>query len=66
MTDSDPSERADEYCRALAARHYENFAVTSAFVSPRIRLDLARIYAYCRTTDDFGDESGAAAQGSRA
>ncbi|MGH7717091.1 MAG: squalene/phytoene synthase family protein, partial [Vulcanimicrobiaceae bacterium] len=22
------------------------------------RLDLARIYAYCRSTDDFGDESG--------
>lgn len=50
-------ESADDYCRRLATRHYENFAVVSKFVPGRLRLDLMRIYAYCRTTDDLGDES---------
>lgn len=49
---------ADDYCRTLATQHYENFAVAGRFLSPRVRLDLQRVYAYCRTTDDFGDESG--------
>lgn len=51
-------ESADAYCRILATRHYENFAVASRIVPGRIRLDLMRFYAFCRTTDDFGDESG--------
>lgn len=49
--------RADAYCRELAIKHYENFAVASWFVPPGIRLDLMRFYAFCRTTDDLGDES---------
>ncbi len=49
---------ADEYCRRLASRHYENFSVASRLVSPRLRVDLARVYAYSRTTDDLGDERG--------
>jgi len=53
-------ESADAYCRLLARRHYENFIVASGLVRGRARLDLQRIYAYCRTTDDFGDESGPA------
>jgi squalene synthase HpnC len=48
---------ADEYCRVLTRRHYENFSVASRFVDAATRLDLSRIYAYCRTTDDLGDES---------
>lgn len=51
-------ETADAYCRVLATRHYENFAVASKIVPPQIRTDLMRFYAFCRTTDDFGDESG--------
>lgn len=51
-------ESADAYCRLLATRHYENFAVASRIVPGRIRLDLMRFYAFCRTTDDLGDESG--------
>ena len=47
----------DAYCRALAVRHYENFSVASWFVPARLRLDLMRFYAFCRTTDDLGDES---------
>jgi squalene synthase HpnC len=50
-------EAADAYCRTLTRRHYENFSVASRFVDAHTRRDLARIYAYCRTTDDLGDES---------
>jgi squalene synthase HpnC len=50
-------EAADAYCRFLTARHYENFSVASRFVDGDRRTDLARIYAFCRTTDDLGDES---------
>jgi squalene synthase HpnC len=50
-------EAADAYCRILTRRHYENFSVASRFVNASTRRDLTRIYAYCRTTDDLGDES---------
>jgi squalene synthase HpnC len=50
-------EAADVYCRTLTRRHYENFSVASRFVYAGTRRDLARIYAFCRTTDDLGDES---------
>jgi phytoene/squalene synthetase len=48
---------ADAFCRRLARRHYENFTVASAVLPAELRLHLARIYAYCRVTDDLGDES---------
>lgn len=50
---------ADRYCRTLANRHYENFSIGALHLPADLRLHLARVYAYCRTTDDFGDESGA-------
>ncbi len=50
-------EAADAYCRFLTQRHYENFSVASRFVDGAHRMDLARIYAFCRSTDDLGDES---------
>jgi squalene synthase HpnC len=50
-------EAADAYCRFLTGRHYENFSVASGFVDAAKRRDLARIYAFCRSTDDLGDES---------
>lgn len=50
-------EAADVYCRTLTRRHYENFSVASRFVDAGRRRDLCRIYAFCRTTDDLGDES---------
>jgi squalene synthase HpnC len=50
-------EAADAYSGLLAKRHYENFSVAAHFVEPAIRRDLCRIYAFCRTTDDLGDES---------
>ena len=48
---------ADAFCRRLARRHYENFTVASAMLPADLRLHLARVYAYCRVTDDLGDEA---------
>jgi len=60
-SDAVSRREADALCVRMARRHYENFSVAS-LVAPRpLRLHLARIYAYCRTTDDLGDESGDAA-----
>jgi squalene synthase HpnC len=49
--------QADAYCRRLLHGHYENFWVSSPVVPRRLRPDVARVYAYCRTVDDMGDES---------
>lgn len=54
---------ADAYCVMLAQRHYENFSVASKLLPAQTRLHLARVYAYCRTTDDLGDESGTKERG---
>ncbi|HET7815408.1 MAG TPA: squalene/phytoene synthase family protein [Candidatus Baltobacteraceae bacterium] len=51
-------DSADAYCRTLANRHYENFSVASRIVPRDLRIHLMRFYAFCRTTDDLGDESG--------
>jgi len=48
---------ADAYCRKLV-QHYENFTVASRLTPRRLRRDLTRVYAFCRTTDDIGDETG--------
>ncbi|HVC43121.1 MAG TPA: squalene/phytoene synthase family protein [Candidatus Saccharimonadales bacterium] len=50
-------EAADAYCRSLV-RHYENFTVASRLSPRSVRRDLTRVYAFCRFTDDLGDESG--------
>jgi squalene synthase HpnC len=50
-------EAADAYCRRLV-RHYENFTVASRLSPKGLRRDLTRVYAFCRFTDDLGDESG--------
>lgn len=61
MSDYPEAAAADAYCRLLAARHHESFPVASRLLPPGLRLDLARAYAFCRVTDDLGDESGAEA-----
>jgi squalene synthase HpnC len=43
-------------CFELARSHYENFPVRSVLLKRAEREDLAAIYAFCRTTDDLGDE----------
>jgi squalene synthase HpnC len=49
---------AQEYCRRLARTHYENFSVASWFLPQRLRQDFFNVYAYCRISDDLGDEVG--------
>ena len=58
MTELTELRSADAYCRYLSTQHYENFSVVSMFLPRNIRTHLSRIYGYCRTTDDYGDESG--------
>ncbi|HUP19294.1 MAG TPA: squalene synthase HpnC [Gemmatimonadota bacterium] len=48
--------RARARCAGLARAHYENFPVRSRLLPRTAREDLAAIYAFCRTTDDLGDE----------
>ncbi|MGH9511941.1 MAG: squalene synthase HpnC [Terriglobales bacterium] len=49
---------ANEYCRRLARSHYENFSVASWFLPHRLRQHFYNVYAYCRISDDLGDEVG--------
>lgn len=49
---------AQEYCRHLARTHYENFSVATWFLPKRLRQDFFNVYAYCRISDDLGDEAG--------
>ncbi|HVI07488.1 MAG TPA: squalene synthase HpnC [Candidatus Binatia bacterium] len=52
---------AQDYCRRLARTHYENFSVATWFLPKRLRQDFFNVYAYCRISDDLGDEVGDAA-----
>ena len=47
---------AQEYCRRLARTHYENFSVATWFLPRSLRQHFFNIYAYCRISDDLGDE----------
>jgi squalene synthase HpnC len=59
IPDAAPSpEEAREYCRRLARSHYENFSVASWFLPSHLRQHFFHVYAYCRISDDLGDEVG--------
>ncbi len=49
---------AEQYCRRLARSHYENFSVASWFLPVHLRQHFFNVYAYCRISDDLGDEVG--------
>ncbi|HZT95588.1 MAG TPA: squalene/phytoene synthase family protein [Chloroflexota bacterium] len=66
MTELTELRSADAYCRYLTRRHYENFSVISPLLSRSLRRHLARIYAFCRTTDDLGDETALSGAGDQA
>lgn len=55
-------EEARAWCRHLAETHYENFHVATWFLPERLRPHFHAIYAYCRVSDDLGDEVGDTAQ----
>jgi len=51
-------EEARAYCERLANSHYENFSVATWFLPRRLRQHFYNVYAYCRISDDLGDEVG--------
>jgi squalene synthase HpnC len=51
-------EEARAYCRRLARTHYENFSVATWFLPHGLRQHFFNVYAYCRISDDLGDEVG--------
>ncbi len=51
-------EEARAYCTGLAKSHYENFLVGTFLVPRDLRQHFYNVYAYCRISDDLGDESG--------
>ncbi|HUD13394.1 MAG TPA: squalene synthase HpnC [Terracidiphilus sp.] len=54
-------EEARAWCKHLAETHYENFHVATWFLPKVLRPHFHAIYAYCRVSDDLGDEVGDAA-----
>ena len=55
-------DEARAWCKRLAESHYENFHVVSWFLPWDLRPHFYSIYAYCRVSDDLGDEVGDPAQ----
>ncbi len=49
---------ARSYCLRLATSHYENFSVATWFLPRHLHQHFFNIYAYCRISDDLGDEVG--------
>jgi squalene synthase HpnC len=49
---------ARAYCERLARTHYENFSVATWFLPRRLKPHFHSVYAYCRISDDLGDEVG--------
>jgi squalene synthase HpnC len=49
---------ARAWCKRLAETHYENFHVATWFLPKALRPHFHAVYAYCRMSDDLGDEVG--------
>jgi squalene synthase HpnC len=47
---------AQAWCKHLATTHYENFHVATLFLPAALRPHFHSIYAFCRASDDLGDE----------
>ena len=47
---------AERYTRWLATHHYENFGVVSWLLPRHLHQHFYNVYAYCRWSDDLGDE----------
>jgi squalene synthase HpnC len=57
-TDRVSREQALAYCARLTASHYENFSVVTWLTPREHRPAFESIYAFCRWSDDLGDELG--------
>jgi squalene synthase HpnC len=51
-------DEALAYCARLTATHYENFSVVTWLTPRELRPAFQSIYAFCRWSDDLGDEVG--------
>jgi squalene synthase HpnC len=47
---------AQAWCKTLTTTHYENFHVATFFLPAALRPHFHSVYAFCRTSDDLGDE----------
>ena len=50
-------DEAYAHCAAIAKGHYENFSVATLFLPRSLRPSFHAVYAFCRYTDDLGDEA---------
>ena len=48
---------AYQWCARYTRRHQENFTVVSWFLPRELRAPMFAVYAFCRYTDDLGDEA---------
>ena len=51
-------DEAQQWCQRLATSHYENFSVVTWFLPRALHQHFFNVYAYCRVSDDLGDEAG--------
>jgi squalene synthase HpnC len=51
-------QEAQAYTARLAHSHYENFSVVTWFLPKNLHQHFNNVYAYCRISDDLGDEVG--------
>src|SRR5438445_5364225 len=51
-------DEALDYCARLTSSHYENFSVLTWLTPRPLRPAFRSIYAFCRWSDDLGDEVG--------
>ena len=58
MTRAWSKDQALSYTHWLATHHYENFHVVSVLLPKRLHQDFYNVYAFCRWSDDLGDEIG--------
>jgi squalene synthase HpnC len=49
-------EDARAWCHSLATTHYENFHIATFFLPRSVRPHFESVYAFCRVSDDLGDE----------
>jgi squalene synthase HpnC len=49
-------DEARAWCHQLATSHYENFHVATFFLPRLMRPHFESLYAFCRVSDDLGDE----------
>jgi squalene synthase HpnC len=56
VADAVSLREAEAYCQRLATEHYENFPLVSWLLPKELHQHFYNVYAYCRWSDDLGDE----------